>query len=81
MPQTKPAIKSKQMWGTVVMVVSAILTAFQIAADPSFAQDGIQIVADFEKLLTFLGVVGGAILRDYGQRNAEKRVEGVFSDA
>lgn len=68
----KPKSQSKTIWGIITGVIGVILTAFGIAADPSFLADGFQLGSDFVALMGFITAVMGWALKNYGLRDAKQ---------
>lgn len=75
LPEVKPAVKSKTVWGLVAMAAGALLTGVGLGdGDITFLSDGIQ-PADLGPALLFAGY----IIKELGVRTAKAQIKGFFS--
>lgn len=75
---TKPAVKSKTVWGVLVTILGGLLAALGIEANPDFLKDGIQIGQDLLPLVGFAMAIVGYVLKELGHRTASALISGVF---
>lgn len=72
---TKKKTQSKTWWGILTVILSSLLGAYGIAADPSFLSDGFQLADDLEVAIAFIGTIAGWGLERWGQRTATQEVK------
>lgn len=75
---SKPAVKSKTVWGLVTAILGAVLVALGIDADPAFLSDGFQASEDLVAMIGLVLAIIGYALKEFGHRAAEGAISGIF---
>lgn len=75
--EPKPAVKSKTLWGTAMIVLGIVLTILGFDSPQEllrFLEDGFQFPQDLYPLITLIGYV----LKEYGHRVAVRPIQGLM---